>query len=241
MYQGKSVGVVFPAYNEEQCIDAAVREFLAVPAVDTVYVIDNNSRDNTAELARQAGAVVIRETRQGYGYGLRRGLAEAKEDLIVLAEPDGTFVAGDILKLLSYSPEFNMILGTRTSRELIWKGANMGFFLRVGNTVVAKMLELLFNGPSMSDCGCTFRLIHREAAHKILPSLTVGQSHFLPEMVILALHKKLTLIEIPLNYRSRIGISKITGTLKGAVSTGLQMIQLIVSYRIRLWFGKPVE
>jgi glycosyltransferase involved in cell wall biosynthesis len=237
MYQEKSVGVVFPAYNEERHIETAVREFLSTKVVDKVYVIDNNSRDQTAELARRAGAAVIQETRQGYGYGLRRGLATATEDLIVLAEPDGTFVGLDILKLLSYSSEFDLVLGTRTSKELIWKGANMGWFLRIGNVLVAKMVELGFDGPLMTDCGCTFRLIRREAARKIQPFLTVGKSHFLPEMVILALLMELSIIEIPLNYKPRTGKSKITGTWRGAVSTGLKMIQLIVSYRFKTWFG----
>jgi len=241
MYLDKTVAVVFPAYNEEQHIETAVREFLSTKVVDTVYVIDNNSRDRTAELARRAGGTVIHEARQGYGYSLRRGLEEAREDLIVLAEPDGTFVGRDTLKLLSYSAEFDLVLGTRTSKELIWEGANMGYFLRIGNVVVAKLLELGFNGPLMTDCGCTFRLIHREAAHKILPYFTVGKSHFLPEMVILALHQKLSIIEIPLNYKPRVGESKITGTWKGIFSTGIRMVLLLIIYRLKISFGWPAR
>lgn len=237
MYLNQTVGVIFPAYNEEQHIEKAVREFLGTKVVDRVYVIDNNSRDRTAELARQAGAVVISETRQGYGYSLRRGLDEAREDLIVLSEPDGTFVGNDIHKLLAYSHEFDMVLGTRTSRELIWKGANMGYFLRIGNVVVAKLIEFGFNGPLMTDCGCTFRLIRREAARKIQPYLTVGKSHFLPEMVILALLMRITFIEIPLNYKPRVGESKITGAWKGAFTTGMWMIFLLFSYRLKTLFG----
>jgi len=203
VWESQRVSVVLPAYNEADNIARAVQEFRAVPAVDEVIVIDNNSRDDSGRLAEEAGARVVRETRQGYGFALRRGLAEATGEIIVLAEPDGTFVAHDILKLLSYTGEFDMVLGTRTTRELIWSQANMGWFLRVGNVVVAKLVQVLFGGPSLSDCGCTFRLIHRQALEKIRGRLTVGGSHFLPEMVVLALESGLRIIEIPVNYRSR--------------------------------------
>src|SRR5919197_5759925 len=212
MWNGKTVSVVFPAYNEAENIAQAVRDFAAFEAVDEVVVVDNNSRDGTAELAAAAGARVVPEARQGYGYALRRGLAEARGAYVVMAEPDGTFVAQDMLKLLSYADEFDMVLGTRTTRELIWSQANMGWFLRVGNVAVAKLLQALFGGPSLSDCGCTMRLIRREAAARLNDRLTVGSSHFLPEMVVLALLDGLRVIEVPVNYRSRLGESKITGS-----------------------------
>ena len=121
---------------------------------------------------------------------------------------------------------------TRTTRELIWEQANMGWFLRKGNWVVAKMIQILFDGPSLSDCGCTMRLTHRRALTKLLDEMTVGASHFLPEMVILALKKNVKVIEVPVNYRGRIGESKITGTLKGTLRTGLRMIGTILRYRL---------
>lgn len=235
MWHGKPVSVVFPAYNEAENIAAAVRDFLDFPAVDEVIVVDNNSRDGTAGLAAAAGARVVREERQGYGYALRRGLAEARGEYVVLSEPDGTFIAQDMLKLLSYADEFDMVLGTRTTRELIWSQANMGWFLRVGNLAVAKLLQLLFDGPSLSDVGCTYRLVRRETVQWLLPRLTVGGSHFLPEMVVLALLGKRRLIEIPVNYRGRVGDSKITGSRKTALKVGLRMIRLILAYRLRSW------
>jgi glycosyltransferase involved in cell wall biosynthesis len=231
MWHGKTVSVVFPAYNEEPNIAAAVKDFLVPDVVDEVLVVDNNSRDRTAECARTAGARVVLETRQGYGAALQRGLREAQGELIILAEPDGTFVGRDVIKLLAYAEDFDMVCGTRTTRELIWAQANMGWFLRFGNIIVAKLLQLLFNAPSLSDCGCTLRLIRREAAQKLNGQLTVTASHFLPEMVILALKEGLRLIEIPVNYRGRIGESKITGSFKGAWRTGTNMIRLILRYR----------
>jgi len=182
-------------------------------------------------------ARLVSESRQGYGFALRRGVQEATSDLIILSEPDGTFVAKDILKLLAYSDDFDMVLGTRTTRELIWAEANMGIFLRSGNWVVAKLLEFLFNGPSLSDCGCTMRLIHADAAHRIQNYLTVGGSHFLPEMVILGLLGKMRVIEVPVNYRGRLGTSKITGSFKTAWRVGWRMIGLILEYRLRAWLG----
>jgi cellulose synthase/poly-beta-1,6-N-acetylglucosamine synthase-like glycosyltransferase len=233
MFKSFKVSVVFPAYNEEENIQEAIHDFEKTGYVDEIIVIDNNSKDRTAERASHTSARVVTEMRQGYGSALQRGLKEASGDLIVLAEPDGTFIAADILKLLSYVDDFDLVLGTRTTRELIWKGANMGFFLRGGNLLVAKLLEVLYGGPSFSDCGCTFRLIKKSAYAKIASKLTVNGSHFLPEMVILALRNQLRLIEIPLNYRVRVGDSKITGSLKGAISTGLKMILLILKYRLK--------
>ena len=150
---------------------------------------------------------------------------------MILAEPDGTFVGRDVLKLLAYSDEFDMVCGTRTTRELIWEQANMGWFLRLGNWTVAKMVQLLYGGPSLSDCGCTLRLTHRVALDRIQDELRVGGSHFLPEMVIVGLKQKLRIIEIPVNYRGRIGESKITGSLRGTLRTGLSMIALILRHR----------
>ena len=232
MYGTRKVSVVLPAYNEEQYIREAVEDFFASGVVDEVIVVDNNSRDRTADEASRTRARVVPEVKQGYGHALRRGLREASGDLIVLAEPDGTFIGRDVLKLLAYSEDFEMVCGTRTTRELIWTQANMGWFLRVGNWAVAKMIQVLYGGPSLSDCGCTLRLIHREALARIEHDFRVGGSHFLPEMVILALKKNLRIIEVPVNYRGRVGESKITGSFAGTLRTGLRMIGIAVKYRL---------
>ncbi len=234
MWKGKTVSVVLPAYNEEPNIKTAIEEFLtlsyfgATPIVDEVVVVNNNSTDRTEELAVRTDAVVVNETAQGYGNALRRGLREANSDLIVLCEPDGTFVARDLVKLLAYSEDFDMVCGTRTTRELFWEEANMGWFLRWGNYAVAKLMEVLYGTPSLSDCGCTFRLIHRSKAEVIKPDLFVGKSHFLPNMIIAARMNGVRFIEVPVAYRGRVGESKITGTFWGAWKTGMAMVWLIV-------------
>ena len=198
-------------------------------------VVDNNSRDATAARAEAAGARVVREPRQGYGNALRRGLAEAQGEYVVLAEPDGTFMGKDVLKLLAYADDFDLVLGTRTTRELIWHGANMGWQLRWGNWLVAKLLQVLFGGPSLSDCGCTLRLIRRSAAERLLPRFTVGGSHFLPEMVCLALLNGARLIEVPVNYRAGWASRRSPARMQTALRVGAHMIALIVRYRL---FGR---
>jgi glycosyltransferase involved in cell wall biosynthesis len=232
VWQGKRVSVVFPAYNEAENVAQAVRDFKSIEAVDQVIVVDNNSRDGSGDLAREAGADVFLEMRQGYGNALRRGLAEATGELIVMAEPDGTFVGKDVLKLLAYADEFDLVMGTRTTRELIWREANMGWFLRWGNWLVAKLQQTLFGGPSLSDCGCTLRLVRRELVQRMLPRFTVGKSHFLPEMVCLALLDRARIIEVPVNYRGRVGESKITGSFNTTIRVGLRMIAIILRYRL---------
>jgi glycosyltransferase involved in cell wall biosynthesis len=233
VYGSKKVSIVLPAYNEEQYIRSAVEDFFGTGVVDEVIVVDNNSRDGTAVETRQTRARLVTETAQGYGHALRRGLSEASGDLIIMAEPDGTFIGRDVIKLLAYAEDFDMVCGTRTTRELIWEQANMGWFLRVGNWTVAKMIQFLYDGPSLSDCGCTLRLTRREALARIERDLTVGGSHFLPQMVIAGLKRGLRVIEVPVNYRGRVGDSKITGTLQGTLRTGLRMIALIVGSRFR--------
>lgn len=236
MWQEKKVSVVFPVYNEEDGIVEAIEDFFATGVVDEIIAVDNNSRDASAALIARTRAKLITESRQGYGYALRTGLAGASGDLIILAEPDGTFVGKDIFKLLSYAEEFDLVLGTRTAPQLIWDGANMGLFLRYGNWIVAKMLVVLFNTSSLSDCGCTMRLLHRDTARRLEPMLSVGASHLLPEMVILARLMQFRMIEIPVHYRKRKGESKITGSFKKTLQVGFRMIGLILAYRLQSWF-----
>jgi glycosyltransferase involved in cell wall biosynthesis len=237
MWNNRTVSIVFPVYNEEEGILLAIHEFFAVPHVDEIVVVDNNSSDRSAELVKTTKARLVTESSQGYGHALQRGLKEAKGDLIILAEPDGTFLGRDIIKLLSYSDDFEMVMGTRTSSELIWESANMHFFLRVGNLVVAKLLQVLYNTSSISDCGCTLRLVHKETLQRFINDLKVGKSHFLPEMVVLARLNSTRMIEVPVNYRGRKGVSKITGSTVTAIKVGLRMIFLIITYRLKSWLG----
>ena len=87
----------------------------------------------------------VHEPVQGYGAAIMRGLREARTDLICVCEPDGTFEPRDLLKLLPYTRECELVVGSRTVTTFIWDGANMGRFLRWGNWAVAKVVEVLFN------------------------------------------------------------------------------------------------
>lgn len=234
MYMNKMVTVAMPAFNEEKSISRVIKGFLDNESVDEVVVADNNSSDRTRERALRAGARVVGEDRRGYGYACRRALKEAKGDYIILVESDGTFSASDVAKLLAYSDNFDVVLGTRTSKELIWDGANMGVFLKWGNWFLGKMIEVLYNGPSLTDAGCTFRLMKRRALNKVSSKFEVGGSHFSPEMIILLIKNKIRMIEIPVNYRPRVGDSKITGKGKWkAFLLGLTMIKLMLVHKVR--------
>ena len=222
-----------PAYNEECGIAAAVGAFAALPEVDEVLVVDNNSSDRTGALATQAGARVVREVQQGYGHACRRALLEATGDLVLLVEPDGTFLPADTGKFLQYAREFDAVFGTRTSKSAIWAGANMWWFLRYGNVAVAKLLEYLHNGPCLTDVGCTFKLLRREAIREVAPYLTVGGSHFSPQLMLVLLRTGLRCIEIPVHYRRRQGESKITGSFAKAWTLGWKMVFMILAYRFR--------
>lgn len=233
MFKHYKVSVVMPAYNEEAFIATAVREFKGVPEVDEIVVVDNNSKDRTAELAKAAGARVVTETRQGYGHASKTALMSATGDLVLIVEPDGTFRARDVYKFLSYADEFDAVIGTRTAKSCIWTGANMGLFLRYGNVAVAKLLEYMHNGPCFTDVGCTFKMMHRSVLEQIEPYLTVGQSHFSPQLMTVLVRTGMRCIEIPVHYRSRLGESKITGSFWKAWKLGWKMIFMIMGYRLR--------
>lgn len=237
----QTVSLVFPAYNEAEYITRAVADAQATGAFDEIIVVDNNSRDRTAELAAAAGAKVIRCEAQGYGHALQAGMRAATGDLIALCEPDGTFDLKDIRKLLAYVDDFDVVAGTRTNADLIWEGANMRWDNRMGNLAVAKLLEWLFNGPDLSDVGCTFRVLKRTAYEAIRDHLTVGGSHLLPEIILLSLLRGQSVIEVPVNYRERTGESKITGTYRGLFRVAFAMISVILSHRFRVWFDGHLQ
>jgi glycosyltransferase involved in cell wall biosynthesis len=234
MWRGRTVSVIFPTYNEKDSIRAAIQGTFATALVDEVIVVNNNAAPGTSEQVAGTGAREIFETRQGYGNALLCGIDACSADLIILSEPDGTFTPGDVLKLLAYSDDVPVVFGTRTSREFIWEGANMGRFLRWGNWAVAKMTELLFNTTILTDMGCTLRLFEASALRRIRPHLTIGGSHFGPQLLMEVVAHRIPFVEVPINYRSRVGVSSVTGSLSKAFWLGLRMIALVWEYRLGL-------
>ncbi len=232
MYKGKSVAVIIPAYNEEQSIGLVINDILKQKLIDKIVVVNNSSKDKTGIIAKSAGAHVITGIFAGYGDAIREGLANTSEDLLIVTEADNTFSAADIEKLLAYSNDSDLVLGTRTALQLINVHANMGIFLRWGNIFLGKFLQSLygFEKYRFTDVGCTFRLISNDAYKKISSSLRCNGPEFSPEMIIEAAKAKMRIVEIPVNYGRRIGgESKYTTNKIKAFWHGLGMIWLILS------------
>ncbi|HSO98722.1 MAG TPA: glycosyltransferase family 2 protein [Solirubrobacteraceae bacterium] len=231
MWKGKEVSVVLMTYAERDSIRDVIEGFLATGVVDEVLVVDNNAEAGTAEEVARTRARLVQEPQQGYGHATRRGLLEARGDMIVLAEPDGTFLPEDIHKLLVYSEHCDVVFGTRTTQVLIWEDANMAHFLRWGNWAVAKLIELLFNTSHLSDVGCTYKLLRRDVADHIGRSMTVGGNHAGTEIMLLTIASGARFIEVPVNYLPRVGISSVTGRRLAAIHVGLRMIALVLRFR----------
>ncbi|HOV22592.1 MAG TPA: glycosyltransferase family 2 protein [bacterium] len=233
MWKNKKVSVIFPTYNERDSIREAIDDFFASSFVDEIVVVNNNAVEGTDEEVKKTKAKLVYEKRQGYGYAIWKGLEEATGDYLIISEPDGTFLGRDVIKLLAYSDDFDYVLGTRTTRELIWKGANMNFFLKWGNWAVAKIMEFLYNTTILTDVGCTMRLIKRNIYIKVKPYFTVGEQHFGPELTLLVIKSGTKFVEIPVNYKPRVGKSSVTGNMGKAFSLGLKMIILIFKYKFK--------
>lgn len=235
MWKKESVSVILPTYNEKESIRQVIKDFFKTGLVDEVIVVNNNALDGTDEEVKKTPARLIYEKKQGYGFAIQKGFKEARGDIVVVSEPDGTFVGRDVVKLLAYYTDgFDVVFGTRTTKGLIWEGANMGFLLKWGNVLVAKLIELLFlSGCQLTDVGCTMKLFSRKALAKIQKQFTVGGSHFSAEMIILTIVNKLNFVEIPLNYLPRIGKSSVTGNWRKTMILALQMIILTLKYRLK--------
>lgn len=231
------MSVIFPTYNEKESIRAAIEDFFADGLVDEIVVVNNNAAEGTDEEVKATRARLVYETRQGYGYAIWKGLAEATGDLLIIAEPDGTFSGNDVIKMLAYSDDVPVVFGTRTSREFVWEGANMGFLLKFGNWAVGKMIEFLFNTTILTDVGCSMRLLSRDACERIAPYFTVGGSAFGPQIILLTILNKIPFAEIAVNYGQRVGKSSVTGNKLRAAFLGLDMIAMVLRYRLLSWFG----
>jgi glycosyltransferase involved in cell wall biosynthesis len=237
MYKGQKVSIVFSTYNEKETIQEEIKNCFDTGVVDEVVVVNNNAAPGTTEEVKKTKAKLFFESKQGYGWGYRKGLREAIGDIIIMSEPDGTFKHSDIHKLLVYSDEFDVVFGTRTKEATIMTGANMGFFLKWGNWFISKLVEFLFNTTHLSDVGCTMRLIKKTALKKIEKKFTIGGSQFGPEFTILVILNKLNFIEIPVHYGKRVGKSHGTKNKINAFKLGLKMILLVFNYRIKSWFN----
>lgn len=234
MWNGQRVAVVLPTYNEHLSIGDCIRAFEALGVVDDIVVVNNNAHPDTSPAVAATGAREVHERTQGYGAAIRRGLTETSDaDLVCVCEPDGTFEPADLLKLLAYSADVDVVLGSRTVQTFILSGANMGWFLRWGNWGVAKLTEVLFNTVYLSDVGCTFRVLSRRAVEEITPRWHGDGSPAGFEMMLAAVDLRLDLVQIPVTYRPRVGESSVTGDRVKAIRLGLEMIAMLLRVRLR--------
>lgn len=233
MWQGHKVSIVIPAYNEEATIARVVEDYKKNEYVDEVLVVNNNSKDRTVECATEAGGRVISETKAGYGHALRRGMDDAVGDIMILTEADGSFYAGDVLKFLAYMEHAGMVIGTRTTRQMLGQGARMNFIVRMANIAVAKLFEIFWfftNETRFTDVGCTYRAIWKSAYHQIRPNLAGVGPEFSPEMMAEVIKCRIKVIEIPVRYGARLGgESQHSGTYFKLTRTALKMLRTLVN------------
>ncbi|MCA9242790.1 MAG: glycosyltransferase [Phycisphaerales bacterium] len=225
------VHVGLTAWNDEEAIQTAVREFKACPEVHRVVVVDNDSRDATAAAAQAAGAdAVVVETEPGYGACCTRALQEAAvgADVVVLCEGDMTFRAADVKKLLAYLENTDLVLGTRATQELREIDTQMDWLINPCNQIVAKLAQTRFWGTRLTDMGCTYRAMRVDAWQALEPRLSVTGNHFSPHMFIEALKLRMRVIEVPIVFRKRVGLSKGVGNNKlKAAKVAWAMLKLI--------------
>ncbi len=226
------VSVVIPAYNEEESIGFVVEDFK--DRVDEVLVVNNSSRDNTAQVAAAAGARVETAKLIGYGDTIRYGLDRAIGDILVVVEADHSFKSRDLRKLLTYLKDADMVVGTRTTRELVEQGTNMRGLVRWGNVIEAKFVEALWWGhqPRFTDVGCTYRALWRETYQAIRPLLHAVGPELAPEMMIAVLQVNKRIIEVPVSYHERLGgESKHSANYFKISQTALRMLRTILRHR----------
>jgi len=227
----RQVVVALTAYNDESSIAPAVADFKNHPLVRSVIVVDNNSKDNTSEVARRAGAIVVAETKPGYGRCVYRCLQEAlgdkTADLIVLCEGDMTFRAKDLEKLLAYIDHADVVNGTRIVEQLREYSTQLSTFMYYGNFFVGKLLELKHLGRgTFTDVGTTYKLLRRSSLERLLPKLNPAvnlefNAHFLDT----ALANGERVVECPITFHPRVGVSK-GGNVNNlrALRVGVRMI-----------------
>jgi hypothetical protein len=231
----RKVTVALTAYNDEQSIGDAVRDFIESPLVDKVIVVSNNSTDVTFERAQEAGAITFNETAQGYGHCVYRSLTEAarldETGLIVLCEGDRTFRAFDLEKFLAYAPHADIVNGTRTVERLREYSTQLSTFMYYGNLFVGKLLEAKHLGRStLTDVGTTYKLCRCSVIQRLLPVLDASinlefNAYFLDK----ALRYGFFVVECPITFYQRVGVSKggNTGNLR-AMAVGCRMMLGII-------------
>jgi glycosyltransferase involved in cell wall biosynthesis len=226
------IDVVIPAFNEESSLPL-VLSAIPRPPVQRVVVVDNNSTDTTARVGAAGGAVVVKETRPGYGSACLRGLAYLRQnhppDIVVFLDADYSDHPEELPHLVApiVEDDADLVIGSRVlgNRE---PGALLPQ-ARAGNLLACWMIRLLYR-HRYTDLG-PFRAIRWTA----LEELHMNDPDFgwTAEMQVKALRHGLRAIDVPVSYRQRIGVSKITGTIRGTVLAGYKIVWTVLRYSIR--------
>ncbi len=223
------VSVIIPAFNEEDAIGTVVQR---VPRhlVNEILVVDNGSSDATASRARQAGALVVEELRRGYGSACHAGLmATGDADVVVFMDGDNSDDPAELPFLLSpiVNGRADLVMGSRLSGSL--EPESMPLQAQLGNWLIARFMRSVYK-VQITDIG-SFRAIRKD----LLLSLGMEQMTFgWPiEMLVKAARHGAGIVEVPVNYRKRIGTSKVSGTLKGVILTACYMLWIPLRYAVK--------
>ena len=241
-----SICVVIAAYNEKFAIESVVKDFIGAQNVNQVIVVDNNSSDGTPDIAEKCGAKVIRKDRNmGFAHSFVIGMIESLKtncNIIVLVEGEGTCNAYDLSRMIPYLDNCDMAVGTRQIQVLSEKGNQIKMVYVWGNYFLAKAIQFKFFSllhmgvVNLTDVGCIYRAIRKESLEKIIHEFTKPDSkevipgeEFTLFMTIKALRNNLKLVEIPISFKKRVGISK-TGSDKKlrAIVIGLKFLWFIL-------------
>lgn len=220
------IALIIPAHDEAPAIGEVLR---AVPpgVVDTIFVVDNASSDGTGDVARGLGASVVREEQPGYGNACRAGLlASEGHDILVYLDGDRSDDPRDLPRVLAplLRGHADLVLGSRVQGQLE-RGA-LPAHQRFGNRIATLLIRLLYS-VRLSDVG-SFRAIRR--THLLALDMQHPSYGWPVEMVVKAARHRYRIVEVPIRYRARIGISKVGGTVGGSLRAGMAMLGTICRY-----------
>ena len=224
--------VIIPAYNEEASIAKVIRDIPAV--VSEIIVVSNNSTDATEDVAKNAGATVLLELRKGYGYACLKGLdylsgKPFKPEIVVFLDGDYSDYPEELSKIVApiLKKDIDLVVGARVP-ELREKGS-MTFPQIIGNRLATFLRRLFFNSR-FTDLGPFRAIKYKKLLDLNMEDKTYGWT---VEMQLKALRKNYTYTEVPVQYRNRIGVSKVSGTVKGAIFAGLKILGWIFKYSFK--------
>jgi len=221
--------VIIPAYNEEKSIAKVIQDLPSI--VDEIVVVSNNSSDETIDVAKKAGATVLTEKRRGYGYACLKGISyiksqSIKPDIIVFIDGDYSDYPNELNKLIApiTNEDFDFVLGAR-SKKLREKGS-MTIPQIFGNWLATSLMAFFFNSK-FTDLGPFRAIKYNKLIDLNMKDKTYGWT---VEMQLKAIKRNYLYKEIHMKYRNRIGISKVSGTLKGTIFAGIKILYWIVKY-----------